>query len=257
MVMRVVCPTCGREYKLRDEAVGLTFLCRSCGYRIEVGGQKHSDLDDVEIPIATVAGETDEQPNDGFASISLQESDESTARFSSDNLLVPVKVFGILSCVFGGLGLLGALWSLVASSAATHQDLRLLLDVPEWYLTYLTISSLLSLIAYSVLLASGVGLLQRRGWGRLSAVAVASFILPFILINSLLSWSYVIQPLISLIEQQEDSALASMKGGLIGGVIGSLIYAVFPVMTIFYMCKPEIKKYFSDSPRNYTADETA
>ena len=143
---------------------------------------------------------------------------------------VSIKVFGILNIVFAGLGLLVA-----AFLAAVYYGAGGLLEPGELeelfesstYLTYLKVTILISVLATLVLLASGIGLLKHRSWGRTLAIGYAIFAFAEAAIGMFVTAHFV------------DAAEAA---GDIKGVI-------YPTILLIFMLRPNVTAFLTSSGR--------
>src|SRR5688572_22672230 len=146
---------------------------------------------------------------------------------------VSIKVFGILNIVFAGLGLLAA-----AFLAALYYGAGGLLEPGELdeifassaYLSYLKLTVVLAVIAAFVLLASGIGLLKHRAWGRSLAIGYAIFALLETVIGMFVTAHYV------------DAAEAA----------GDIKGFAYPTILLVFMLRPNVTAYLngqSSGPR--------
>ncbi|MEN8126333.1 MAG: GYF domain-containing protein [Planctomycetota bacterium] len=144
-----------------------------------------------------------------------------------------VTVLGILNIVFGGLGILCSPFGIIG----------LLVPQPNSSFQPTEVMKLFSVVGYAVgfvfaiiLLISGIGLLLRKNWARLTAIAygwaaigwgVLALIINGILFSSCLS-------------EVSQEAMPVVVGGIIGGMCGGLIGLIYPVILIIFMKKPHV-----------------
>jgi hypothetical protein len=143
-----------------------------------------------------------------------------------------VTVFGVLNCVFGGMGLLCTPFSIFGMVAAGKT-----MEMAPSYKIFLLVSSFIG-IGFSIwLLALGVGLLTFKNWARRGSVIYAWItivwgITAFGLNILALSCGWITPP---------EGGMPGYIGGTVGGMCGGLIY---PVLLLIFMQTARVKQAF-------------
>ncbi|MCE5186754.1 MAG: DUF4339 domain-containing protein [Planctomycetaceae bacterium] len=145
-----------------------------------------------------------------------------------------VTVFGIINIVFGGLGLLSIPLVVVAmlipkaggTAIAPSQSMQM----------FLFLSYGVRLVLSCVLLAGGIGLLNRRNWARQITYCYGWFTIAWVVFS--VTASIIIANLTPAATGSEArfAAMAGVVGGVCGGIIGS----IYPIFAVVYMRKPHI-----------------
>lgn len=143
-----------------------------------------------------------------------------------------IKVLGILNIVFAGLGVIGGLftWAMYFG----HLDLGGRNPVVEIahespaYMRFLEWSMVISALALVLLLASGIGLLKMRMWGRKLAILYAVFNVVSSIVGIVMTQHYLLGPL-------SHSHSPAAVGGQAGGYMGALAGMAYPVVLLAFM----------------------
>ncbi len=145
-----------------------------------------------------------------------------------------VTVFGILSCVFGGLGLVCTPFSIAIGFAT----LRKTLAATDQYLMINIASGILSIGFTIWLLVTGISLLMFKKWARNCAViySIANMIWSFIAMG--INIAAVALHWITIPQE----GLPGFIGGICGGLCGGFIY---PVLLLIFMLTPKVKNAFN------------
>lgn len=161
-----------------------------------------------------------------------------------------VTVFGILNILFGGLSILGALFSLVVifTNGGKDNPVFALMETSAFYSTWMRLSVILSVIASVVVMASGVGLLNMRRWARTAAVGYSLYTIVMVLLGGIMGWFYVYSPLLDEIGAVRDGAEKGvLMGGLVGGLLGGCFGLIYPVALLYFMTRPGLVAAFEDT----------
>lgn len=148
-----------------------------------------------------------------------------------------IKVLGILNLVFAALGALGTLFTW--ASYFGHLDLGRSNPVIEIahespaYMRFLEWSTAATAVALVVLLASGIGLLRMRMWGRKLAVVYAVFTVVAGIVAMAMTQHYLLGPL-----SRAHSAAA--VGGAAGGYLGGIAGIAYPVVLLAFMFRRNV-----------------
>ena len=167
-----------------------------------------------------------------------------------------IKVFGILNVIFGGLGLLGTCIGLGAILAITSG----LLPAPEgqsnpgfvtqdedaFLYFYNIISAAFALLFTIVLLASGIGLLRYRKWGRNTGLAWVAYSVIATIIASVVTWTHIYPHQLEMLATNEAMAdvpnmEAILLGSMIFGNVLSVGYLIYPVLFAIFGSKQSFK----------------
>ncbi len=146
---------------------------------------------------------------------------------------VVVKVFGILHLIFGSLSLVTAPIGFLNrdSSAETFT----LLGVSAAYLNWFKVSLFLSPVLALILIILGIGLLRKQSWARSGSIIYS-------MIGIVLGITSMMITLIGFSGINSDSANATLVLGIrIGAIIGGIVGLIYPILTIFFMTRPNVK----------------
>jgi hypothetical protein len=163
-----------------------------------------------------------------------------------------ITVFGVLNIILGALGLLNGLCGIVAQgvleSLRREPNFRNpLLDQMEQvpFLKAWTIIGLgLGLITSAVLLAAGIGLLQRKRWGRLLSVGYSLCGLIWSALGSVVNVVYIWRPILSQLDQTQGPERLGAIASVILGAIGILFVIVYCVLLLYFMTRPRVVAAF-------------
>ena len=161
-----------------------------------------------------------------------------------------VTVFGVLNIVFGALGLLSTAVSMVVLFAVDAQAGAMdpFANVnPVWNM-WIKVSIVLGVVAMLVLIASGIGLLNLRPWGRTLAIGYSIYAIAAGLIGTAMQFSYVVQPMLEQFEVHGGPEAAAAMATVIGGLLGGCIGLVYPALLWYYMTRQHVVAAFSGIP---------
>jgi hypothetical protein len=145
-----------------------------------------------------------------------------------------VTVFGILSIVFGSLGLLCTPIALIGTFVSPQE---MSLSSAPGYTPWLVICSLIGLAAAGWLLASGIGLLGLKRWGRRNAVAYGWFAIIWGILNTIVT-------LVIMLSGGVASTPEAV-GGYIGGACGGILALIYPILLLVFMTRPHVIEAFN------------
>ena len=157
-----------------------------------------------------------------------------------------VNTFGILNIVFAALAVFGTIASLAVFSmtdASNNPLVKVLRDNPA-YGAWLKFTIVLGLVAAAVLLAAGIGLLRLQPWGRKVSIGYAIYAILFSLLNTVISFLFVLRPLLAEAAQKQGPEAAGAIGGVIGGSVGSCFGLIYPILLLIFMTRPKVVAAF-------------
>ena len=138
-----------------------------------------------------------------------------------------VTVFGILNIVFGALGLLCVSFMTVGLALGQGLDA---LGASDGYKVWVVVTCGVGFLATVWLLALGIGLLNQKGWARAGAVAYGYLMVVFRLLDVVIT--------VVCLATGALSPKSEMLPGMIGGLVGSFIHMVYPILLIVFMTRP-------------------
>lgn len=158
-----------------------------------------------------------------------------------------ITVFGILNCVFGGLGLLGVpigfvflYWGAEMAQVGPPNPAIEAMKNPA-YRAFSIVSILLGGIASIVEIIGGVGLLRTRMWGRTLSLAYAIYGIAMTLISFGFQYAFVFSPLMLQGRKANDpQAVGAAVGGIFGGACGILIAAIYPILLLIFLNRSNV-----------------
>lgn len=156
-----------------------------------------------------------------------------------------ILVFGVLHLVFGALGILGLLGSAaILFNVDPSNPMHSILRDSEFYRVYLWASSALGLMATFALIAAGIGLFLQQNWARVLSLGYAVYAILAGLAGTVVSYLYVVAPLIEKASHSSGPAVAGAIGGAIGGIVGSLFALIYPIAILVFMTRPKVVAWF-------------
>ncbi|MDY7009556.1 MAG: hypothetical protein SVV80_02240 [Planctomycetota bacterium] len=149
------------------------------------------------------------------------------------------KVIGIISIVFGSLGIVCTPISLGANAAnPTHKEAMKMF--PDWWQSYTVFSSFLGIAFAILLLVAGISLLRRRPAGRPLHLIYAGVTIIMAVVG--------IVAMVSMINT--DSIPVEMRTVIItSAVFGILFGSAYPVFLLIWFLRPGIRNEVASWPR--------
>jgi len=151
-------------------------------------------------------------------------------------------VFGILNLIFGILGVCGILAStlmfFVPQNAQMQNPVLDVLHENGTFFGYMVASVGFGFVFTIVLIASGVGLLMMKMWGRWLAIGYGFYALFQVVMGTTMNFVFVWMPLMDKVDNLPPQQEAAVMGGMIGGVVGSCFGALYPVILLIFMFLP-------------------
>jgi len=161
------------------------------------------------------------------------------------------KVIGIIAIVFGAGGSLGGIWGAVSPlftdafmSMVPGEQAAGMKEMMQQYKPYTIIGSLLSLGVAVLLLAAGIGLVQRRGWAPKISMLWSIVKIVFVIVNSIFGY---MMAQASAAAMAQDPAMAQMPAGFmsvasgVGVALGACWGWALPVFMLVWFTRGKIK----------------
>lgn len=164
---------------------------------------------------------------------------------------ISVTVFGILNIVFAAFGFFGALASVMLFAApgeASNNPIVQIINENPGYAAYLKVSTVLGVLVSLLLLAAGIGLLKLMPWGRLVSIGYAIYAIIMVLVNSGVSYVFLVKPLMDKAAAAHGPEAAGATAGAIGGVFGGCFGLIYPILLLIFMFRPGVAAAFRPSP---------
>lgn len=159
------------------------------------------------------------------------------------------KVFGILNILFGVLGIPCIAMSAVVlfiplGPEMTKDNPALqLMEESALYRTFTQVGVVLGFIATVVLIVAGVGLLQLRPYGRTLSIGYGIYAIVAMILGMVVNVSFVFPVLLEKADVGGPAA-AGAYGGIIGGIGGTCLGAIYPVLLLYFMFRPNMVAAF-------------
>ena len=141
-----------------------------------------------------------------------------------------VTVFGILNCVFGGIGMMCAPASFLLIPLMEKQ-----MQVTSGDKMWMLVSGVVGFIFSAWLLTMGIGLLMFKGWARMGSIVYACFYIPWILLTAILNFIDM---------SQQFASNPEAVPGYIGGACGGILGLIYPVLLLIFMNTAKVKQAF-------------
>lgn len=155
----------------------------------------------------------------------------------------PVKVFGILNLVFAALGLFGSCFALVPLfvDLDTPNPVLDVMKENDFYYSFNIFSTILGFVLIVILGAGGIGLLQKRSWGRSLSIIYAVINIAATLVTTVLTYIFLVQPLMEKAAKMAPGPdKIALQGGAYGGLIGGCFGLIYPIVLLAFMTRPRI-----------------
>jgi len=159
-----------------------------------------------------------------------------------------VTVFGVLNIVFGALGLVAIIFSAIAlmvvPTGSTNNPVLEIMRNSPGYAAWMKMAIPLGILASGVSIAAGIGLLKLRRWGRSLSIGYGIYAIVAGVLGVMLSFIFVMQPLMQQASQKSGPEAAALIGGAIGGTIGGCFGMIYPVLLLIFMFRPKVAAAF-------------
>jgi hypothetical protein len=150
-----------------------------------------------------------------------------------------VTVFGVLNCVFGGLGILCApcsIFGLFIGDLIPANEINPV-EIAAGYKIFLIVASVIGIGVAAWLLSLGVGLLQSKSWARRGCVIYGWFAIIWGIIAGGIN--------IAAYSLGWITAPQGQLTGVVGGMCGGFAGLIYPVLLLIFMQSPRVKQYFA------------
>ena len=159
-----------------------------------------------------------------------------------------VTVFAILSVLFGILGLLSAVGSLLMyflrdSIPMGESPIDELLDNSVSYRVFYLAMLGLGVVFAGILLVAGIGLLKVSDRARKLAILYAVYAILATIVSSVVNAVFLYAPLMSQMGQQDDQQLIAVVM-LVAALVSAFFSLLFPVAMLIYFLLPSVKQTF-------------
>jgi hypothetical protein len=155
-------------------------------------------------------------------------------------------VFGILNIAFAAYGVFGIIASamMLFSNGNSNNPVVKIMHENPGYLAWMKLTVPLGLIGCVVLLVAGIGLLKMKEWARKLSIGYAIYAILFGLAGSVVTFLYLVRPMIEQASHQHGPEAAGMIGGAVGGLIGSCFGMIYPILTLVFLTRPKLRVAF-------------
>ena len=159
-----------------------------------------------------------------------------------------VTVFGVLNIVFGALGILGIIFTIISlmviSPHATNNPVLEIMRNSPGYAAWMKIALPLGFLATGVSITAGIGLLKLKNWGRALSIGYAIYSIVAGILGSVLNYVFIMQPLMEQASHKSGPEAAGLIGAAIGGTFGSCFGMIYPVLLLIFMFRPNVVAAF-------------
>ena len=175
-----------------------------------------------------------------------------------------VKVFGILHIVFAGFGFLSSAWGLFvavagnpflgfgASTPAMQVQAKAEAAMQERLLPLTIGSTALTLVITGLMLTAGILLLKKRQSGLKWSNRYAWTSLVGKVINAVMIFAFILPASKAMTDQLSKGSpmpAGLMEGIMLGSmVIGLIISCIYPILTLVFLNRPNVKTWFANQP---------
>ena len=189
------------------------------------------------------------------------ESTTPAARDPASQRPLGPKIIALFSLLFGGLGLMGPIATVVMYTvfpADPNDPLRAMADQSPLFQGWIFASQGLGFILSGCLLASGIGLLGWREWGRRLGVQVAIGQLVLLGVSTLITASVFAASLAGVGGMSPAPGPAGMgqmiQGFALGAVlVGACFGAILPLATLIVLRRPANREAFAQAEKERSA----
>lgn len=157
------------------------------------------------------------------------------------------KLIALFNLLFGGLGLVGLIGVVVVYAflpVDPRDPTRAAMAREPIFAGWTYLSFAIGGLAAAGQLASAIGLLSFREWGRRLAVQVATLQLAQLVVGTIMMTIYVVVPIMTGAVQADPV----MQGAAIGGAFGGMCFgSILPVATLLVLRRPATLEAFAQA----------
>jgi hypothetical protein len=160
-------------------------------------------------------------------------------------------VFGILNLLFGGLGLCGIVMTAAFMFVPLNPQMKKdnpalqLMEESAVYRTFTQVAVVLGFFATIVLIVAGIGLLTHRPYGRTLSIGYGIYAVVTNVLGTIINVVYVFPALLEKANAAGGGpAAAGAYGGIIGGLFGTCLGLIYPVVLLYFMFRPNMVAAF-------------
>lgn len=170
-------------------------------------------------------------------------------------------VFGVLHLIFGLTGILTTGFMLVMLTVGLPMpeggfDLQGALEEQlDWYHTFMMVAGVLGVVVSLILIAAGIGLMQRREWARKASIGYGIYGVVGGLVTSWVQMSHVIPLMEEMLETATISERAGLIGGIAGGYGGMCMGLAYPILVLIFMNRSVVKEAMAEAEGARSQDE--
>ena len=144
-------------------------------------------------------------------------------------------VFGVLNCVFGGLGILCTPFSILGIFMGDLVPMNgNQMQIVAGYKAFLLVTSILGIVIAAWLLSLGIGLLKFKSWARYGSIIYAWVMIAWGILGIGINMLALSRGWITLPQE-------AMPSYLIGGMVGF----IYPVLLLIFMQTEKVKRAFA------------
>ena len=150
-----------------------------------------------------------------------------------------VTVFGVLNCVFGGLGILCTPFSVLGLFIGDLIPMSEMnpIEISPGYKIFLLVASVIGIGVAAWLLSLGIGLLKFKSWARRGSVIYAWVAIVWGIVSAVINLLALSQGWMTAPQGQMPAMVSGMCGGMIG--------LIYPVLLLIFMQTKRVKEAFA------------
>jgi hypothetical protein len=149
-----------------------------------------------------------------------------------------ILVFGVANTILGFLGFCSGLKAFLRPQQTVAMQVYQQVDLPSQSMQWLHFAMIMSPISFAIMLICGVGLLQRRPWGRKLAIYYG-------LGSSLV---YLIASSINIVRILDKANNPIVLNIIFSIAIGSLLGIAYRLAMVYYLTRPTVKTALATQP---------
>ena len=157
-----------------------------------------------------------------------------------------IVVFGVLNLIFAVLGFFGTIGSvmMLLGMNADNPVYWIMQDsAPYRYFMYVSVP--LGIVFIGVLALAGAGLLMSKAWGRTATIVYAIYALAMGVIGGVVNAVFLVGPLLEMASASSGPESIGAAGGAIGGMFGSCVGLIYPVVQLIFMYRKNVVDFFA------------